>query len=803
MKIISAELNHYRPAIHLARVLPRFASRVLSLALLTIGIVLLGTVWTAALLDHPWDTTVLMGLTTIDASCLALLMLLRFYHNAHYYRGFGSVIGSTDQSESGITYEVAEALLKDRDDVTKAFLLSSVGSETMLRAGVSEEELKAYLAEKRPLIVAEQISFPEGSVFSLRDLGMYLYGYDRSFLAFLDRLHVTEEVYRETLFWVTGKKYAQKQKERWWSKDNLSQHPGIGSEWAYGIPYLLNQFSSDLHLRSLPKGVQDGGAYIDEYVAKVEEVLARQDDANVLLVGEAGVGKMDILTTLAKRSAMGKSLGSLRQQHFLVLDADALLATKQHKHTFEPTFIELMNQAALAGNVVLIIDDIAGFIRHAASIDVDVVSLLDPYLGSPELHIVGISEPGVFHASVEAMPAFVRRFTTVLVESPDLEGTQRFIRTLVPYYEARYGTLMTYPAVVALVQGADRYIVTGVMPDRAVHLLDEVLNAARQDGVLVTDEFVERYISTKTGIPVGDVQDTEREKLLNLETELHARVVGQESAIEAISGTMRRARAGIQDSDKPIGTFLFLGPTGVGKTETAKALAHVFFGAEEHMVRFDMSEYGEGGSVARLIGVGEKPGVLTEKMREHPYAVVLLDEFEKAEQPVHDLFLQILDEGRFTNVRGERINMRNTIIIATSNAGSAHILDAIARGNVLSTVKEEIVHSIIRDGYYRPELINRFDNVVLFEPLSRTEQRTIAGYLLAALAKRVAERGYVLEINDTLLETVATLGYSEEYGARPMRRVVQDVVEEAIAKKIIAGQLHEGDSVVLTSEDLQ
>lgn len=802
MKTVSSELRHYRPAVAFEQFAPRELTRMLFLTLFVIGVVLLGVVWGNALTGRPWDTSLLMGLVAIDASLLTAVVLFRLYHNAHYYRGFGSVIGSTDRGEQGITYEVARVLLRNTNDVTGAFCISHMGREILLRVGISDSDIVSYVSSARSRVLPEQLPLPKERMFSLRDLGMFLYGYDTSFTSFLSKHNITEELYQETLLWVTSAYYATKQKERWWSKDNLSQHPGIGSEWAYGIPYLLNRFSHELGNTPVSQEVLSGGSYIGEYVASVEAVLAREDDANVLLVGVPGVGKKDVLAAVARRAKLGKALGAVQGQQYLVLDTDALIATHQTKQAFEPVFINLMNQAASAGNIVLIIEDISGFIQHAASIDVDVVSLIDPYLGSPELHVIAVSETGAYHTVLEVIPAFVRRFTMALMESPDLKGAVRFLGTLVPRYEARYGTFMTYPALRALVDGADRYIVSGVMPDKAVHLLDEVMHNARQSGVIVTVDFVESYIREKTGIPVGEVQEEERDTLLNLEETLHARVIGQEGAIAAISSTMRRARAGIQDSEKPIGTFLFLGPTGVGKTETAKALAHVFFGDEAHMVRLDMSEYGEEGSVTRLIGDGATPGVLTEKMHEHPYAVLLLDEFEKAERSVHDLFLQILDEGVFTNARGESINMRNTIIIATSNAGSQRILDTIKQGLALSTAKDSVVDAIIADGHYRPELINRFDATVLFEPLTRDEQRRIAMMLLEALGERVRDRGYTLAIDDVLIDTVVREGYSETFGARPMRRVIQDMIEEAIAQKIIAGGLQKGQTITLTKEDI-
>jgi len=324
------------------------------------------------------------------------------------------------------------------------------------------------------------------------------------------------------------------------------------------------------------------------------------------------------------------------------------------------------------------------------------------------------------------------------------------------------------------------------MPDKAIELLVGVASKARQMNIgIITEDFVYEAVSEKTGIPAGPIQDTERDLLLHLEDRLHQQVIGQQNALNAIARTMRRARAGIQSSEKPIGSFLFLGPTGVGKTETAKALAKIFFGGEGKMQRIDMSEYSGDDALERLIGNGEDPGTLPTMLREHPYCVLLLDEFEKATQSVHDVFLQVLDEGGFTDARGTKVNARNTIIIATSNAGSQLILRTVQQRKELSTLAEEIINHIVKEGIYRPELINRFDSTIIFEPLNVEQQTEVASLMLGGLYERVKERGYEISVSEDLLDVLVEKGYNPEFGARPMQRVLQDVIEEKIAQKIM------------------
>ena len=340
------------------------------------------------------------------------------------------------------------------------------------------------------------------------------------------------------------------------------------------------------------------------------------------------------------------------------------------------------------------------------------------------------------------------------------------------------------------------------MPDKAIELLTQVATHAKQkDAVIITADFVYQVVSDITGVPAGPIQAEERDLLLNLEDRLHKQVIGQERALDAIARTMRRARAGIQSSEKPIGSFLFLGPTGVGKTETAKALANIFFGGEGNLQRLDMSEFSGSDGLVRLIGDGEKSGTLADMLREHPYCVLLLDEFEKATRSVHDLFLQILDEGKFTDARGTKVNARNCIVIATSNAGSQLIIRTVQQREELSHLTQSIIDNIIKDGVFRPELVNRFDNTIIFEPLTIDQQGQVASLMLGGLYNRIKERGYELQVSKDLLDILVEKGYSPEFGARPMQRVLQDVVEEKVAERIISGQAQRGDTIMLSRSD--
>ncbi len=513
---------------------------------------------------------------------------------------------------------------------------------------------------------------------------------------------------------------------------------------------------------------------------------------------------MDILAELAHRLREGESSSSIEGKHVVVFDTDSFVATYGDKQSFEQQFMSLLYGAASAGNLIIVIEHIGKFFQGAEALGIDVESLLDPYLVSSDVQCIATSDPALFHQYLETKPRFMQRFSSVLVEAPPQSGTVRVLEDIAPIHEMREGVAFTYGALHAIAESAERFIVEGVMPDKAVDLLVEIVPAMKQKGVkIITEAVVQEFVSQKTGIPSGPVSEGERDTLMRLEETLHQYVIGQQPAIDAISDAMRRARVGVQNANRPMGSFLFLGPTGVGKTETTKALTKVFFGDETKMLRFDMSEYNGADALSRLMGSRTESGTLSSKLHEHPYGVLLLDEFEKATRDVHDLFLQILDEGTFTDGRGQKINARNLIIIATSNAGSDLLWDIVKRGERPRDHRDAIIAHLVESGIYRPELINRFDGVIIFEPLTKEEMHHIARLLLQGLQDRMKQKGYVLLITESLIEFLVEKGYDPAFGVRPMRRVLQDVVEGKIAEKIIAGSLRAGDTIAFTAEDLK
>lgn len=802
MTTLEDSIKQYAPAIKLTSVMSRSSLSLLR-TISFVGMVLCGV--GVAVAQYYFEGRLapqLLGGTALFGAIWLEQMLIFSYHNSYYFRGLNSLIGIDEEDISGATYDVAEATLKHKSDVTLAFCLSNFGSQALLRSGISTDAVSAFLQGPRQKITAAMVMLPEDEIFSVIGLGKYLLVHDVEFKKMFSDAGITEDIFLGALRWVVGSYHQEKRLMRWWSKDNLSRTEGIGREWSYGTAHLLEKFSRDIRTSAIFSTISMDSSFAAEKVHEIESALVRAKDSNVLIIGEAGVGKIDLVMEVVHRMNTGKSLDAISGKQVIVLDTNRLFAVHQNKQELELTLLRLFDEAAEAGNIIIVIENLSNFIREAEAMGVFIPELLDEFLALPQLQLIATDTPGAYHVHLENLGAFTRRFVEVLIDKPDLAATTRVLQGVALQSEYRYQVLFTYASLRAISVSADLYIVEGVMPDKAIQFLIDVAEKARQTNTsIITEDFVYQVASEKTGVPAGPIKDNERELLLHLEDKLHQQVIGQETAIKAIARAMRRARAGIQTAERPIGSFLFLGPTGVGKTETAKALAKVFFGGEDKMQRLDMSEFSGSDALQRLIGDGEDPGILPTMLREHPYCVLLLDEFEKAARPVHDLFLQVLDEGVFTDARGTKVNARNTIIIATSNAGSQLILKTVQQRKEVSALTQKIIDHVVAEGIYRPELINRFDSTIVFEPLTVSEQTEVASLMLGGLYERVKERGYEIEVSRDLLDVLVEMGYSPEFGARPMMRVLQDIIEEKVAQRIISGAVQKGDKISLTKAD--
>ncbi len=734
-----------------------------------------------------WDIR-LIGLFFL---CLVPWIISACFRALYYYYADGQYVLAT------ILYHSRPA------DPVEGFLRSSVGKLSFARLGATTDDVATFLKNRPAIISAFDLSFVD--MVDVVGYARALFSTDAALGHFIASYGATEADFVAALQWVLEDREQELARERWWSREWLGRIRGIGTTWQYGRLPDLEKFSRPLPPRRTT-------FYGDKELVTLEKLLRRSEQANAFLVGDNLEEKLDIIAELAGLIEEGQSMPELAHAQLVILDTDLLISAAQDMSSFEQLTRTLGNEAAAAGNVILVFLDFPAFVAAGERYGLDIPDILDPFFTAPELHIIAVAAGRGYHMLTERFPALSERFGEVFLESTGPAGTLRALQREAVRMETRTPIFFTYQALQALVESGDRYIVAGLQPEKSLNLLRELVpNLGATAGharTMIRREDVQDFLHTKTGIPMGAVDEGERVKLLQLEKILQQRIIGQDEAVRAVAAAVRRARSGINNPDRPLGSFLFLGPTGVGKTETTKVLADVFFGhgatgGEASVERLDMSEYASADSLEKLIGrTGGAPGILADRVREHPYGVLLLDEFEKTTAEVENLFLQILDEGFFSDGEGERVNCRNLLIIATSNAGAELIWDAVREGKDLSHSRELILDALVHQGIFRPELLNRFDGVIIFHPLAAEQLGKIARLQLEKLAARLADRGVRLTVTDDLVRFVVQFGMDPKFGARPMARAIQNTVEQAVADKIIAGNIKSGDDVVLSMADL-
>jgi len=758
------------------------------------------------LLGVEWVFSYWGGYETLSGVFILVLVAwsIVFCSQCFYYSCYFNKVGKNGSVH--IDFELCVVANKiDNKDITKGFFQTKFGKLFLARAGVSNNDFENFLNNRASVVSGDEIRCQNTlNQVAVKDFILAIFERDTELQKFMFTNSIQKKEAIGISEWISESMEHNRDIERWWSRESLLKVPSIGQDLAYGMTFNLDKYRRPLTSKLF--GHYDiYSSYGVKEVKMLENILSRSKDANVIIVGDDLSANTDILSHLDKMIFEGDISASLNHKKVILFDYDRFVAINSKKSLFELEFINVMQEAISAGNVILAIADLPRFTQSTEGIGVDLPSLLSPFLESNKLQIVALATTELYHKVLEKNTIISQHFETILMANIDDSNTVKVIQNEIVDVE-NAGMFFTYPAVMAIVNTAERYFSSGVMPDKAVDLLMEIIPKLQSQGKnIVEDKDVYELIQTKTGIPVGNIGEKEKEILLNLEGVLHKRIVGQDDAIKAISNAVRRSRSGINSPDRPMGSFLFLGPTGVGKTETTKALAEVFFGPRASILRLDMSEYSTGDSVSKLIGsfTTGQAGVLSSMVSENPYGVLLLDEFEKTTKEVMNIFLSILDEGFFSDMAGKKINARNLIIIATSNAGSEKIREIMNSGESLDDNRDIIINKLISDGIFRPEFINRFDGVVLFHPLASQHLWRIAELMLGKLKLRLGEKGINLVIDNTLIDYVVTKGSDQKFGARPMNRVIQERIEDIISRKIIEGNAPRGSDIILTKEDLK
>ena len=570
---------------------------------------------------------------------------------------------------------------------------------------------------------------------------------------------------------------------------------------------VLDQYSRDLTLLAA-SGSFDPVIGRDEEIRRSVQILSRRSKNNPVLIGEPGVGKTAVAEGIAAYIAGSDAPDSMAGKRLVALDLPALLAGTKYRGDFEERVKAVLKDVKKAGDVILFIDEMHTMIgAGSAEGAIDAANILKPALGRGEVQIIGATTPEEYRRHIEKDAALERRFQPVKIAEPSRGDSLKMLGAVRQSLEKHHGVKISDAALTAAVDLSARYINDRFLPDKAIDLADEAAAHIRvSGGGLVTAEDIAGIVSMWTGIPVANLSADETKRLCNMESILHRRVIGQNEAVTAVSRAIRRGRVGLSDPDRPIGSFLFLGPTGVGKTELCRALAEAVFGESEAMIRLDMSEYMEKHAVSKLIGsppgyVGyEDGGQLTERVRRKPWSVVLFDEIEKAHEDVWGILLQIMDDGRLTDSAGRVVSFRNTIIVMTSNVGAKSISEGRPRmgftpdgGDEAQLMRARINEELRRT--FKPEFLNRIDETIVFRRLSRAEIRSIAERMLLTVAERFKALGMTLSVPDQVVDFLAERGYDEKYGARPLRRAIRSMIEDKAAELMLTDSLGRGDTV--------
>ena len=747
-------------------------------------------------------------------SIVIVFSIFEIYYHAKVIKEKPTLLKEVANPADSFSFETAQLLLKIPSyrffgEVFWSLLASKEVLFVLSRCNISQKDLNRLVADQQTK--ALQINFSEiasltkswaekegRNFIDTFDILLALISKSPSLQKLLFEKEIKDADLLNIVFWARA--VFVKDSRPFWEKPPETFGQGISEFWTGGWTLRTEQYTFDI-TKQMQKGKLS--AYLvgrNKEIEQVEEILARSEKRNVILIGPPGIGKTTIVYGLAEKSIQGLLPPALKYKRFLELDVTALTAGAAAGE-LEERIQNLLTEITHASNVVLFAPEIEN-LAGSRGTGVNVTGHFLNALGSGRLQVIATTTREAYRRYIETQGTFAAAFEVIdLAEPPEGEAI-RILEEAAGRIEAKSRVVVTYKAIQKTIELSERYLVDRVLPGKAIDLLDEAAAATSiKNKTLLESGDIEELISQKTKIPIKEATGKEAQKLLGLEKILHQRIVDQNEAIVAVSNALRRARTIERETKRPIGSFLFLGPTGVGKTETAKALAAFYFGNEESITRVDMSEFQDASSLNRLIGAPpgtgewEEGGDFTEKVRQNPYSLILLDEIEKAHPKIQEVFLPIFDEGVAEDATGRKIVFTNTIIIATSNAGAEFIREAIQQNIPLENLKKALLEKLQREATFKPEFLNRFDDIVVYKPLSPQEVEQVVALMVNELAARLKNQDVALTIDPSVLSFIATAGYDPTYGGRPLRRYIADNLEEKIAEKILAGEIKRGSQV--------
>lgn len=618
----------------------------------------------------------------------------------------------------------------------------------------------------------------------------------------LVKAHLSRTEFDKLIAWEINRQIEFAKKKCWWSEENLFEKRPFTEDWIFGWTFTLNNFSRNLSYRN-----NGTVSFINlKELEILKNNLAEGRGVNVAIVGDSGTGKKRMVENLALDLSRRNVPKQLLGKKILEFHLDNLISTSGTEEDKIYFLEKAFAEASAAGNIILYIPNIQSYLASAEQGEkqmgqVDITPILTNFLENTNIQIITCSSQPEINALFQSHGNLNKYFKIIQLEEPDLDDCLLLMAEKASRLENKYRKLIPYSVVKKSLEIGNRYFQNIAMPQRALDFLDEAINyiSNKSQENIITDRDIEGFASSKLGSPVGELEGAEKEKLINLEDEMRKKIIGQSEAIKAVASALRRRRLDLSNPERPAGCFLFLGPTGVGKTHTAEVLARLYFSGEDRIARLDMSEYQDDNGITKLLGdaYGEVEGYFQKILSSNPFNLILLDELEKAGHEVHQLLLQIMEEGIAKTGTGKKLNFRETIIIATSNAEALLIQDLVKKREKYEIIERTVLDKIQQDRIFSPEVLNRFDEIVVFDPLDQTELYQIAALALFDLKKRLMGKEILIKYSEEFTHKLAKIGYDPVFGARELRRIIEKQIEDAIAKDMLSGVIEKGKEFLL------